>query len=653
MGVIMRDGIRYGNSDSIELTKAEYDALVENNEIEPDVNYFVTDEESEVSVTEVILTTDENKTIRFGQDEEGNWGYIPDGADTVIPFKSGGGEGQYVEGCVEGNFVSADSQYGKVTVDLGFKPDFVCVTLPFDNGNTHAIYMNSNGYEQSYWDLRPVESPVYWIELGSSTGETGICEINNNGFVFRSNAANTRNKKCKYIAYHIMEKSKGVSLINFSPTYNEGAMSYVYDYSRNIISTYNLEYLKYTTKEIMNSNLPAGCKVRFLASADLETLIKSRFGNRFIGDDGCTKLYEHLWTLIESKYPIPEGYSKNNCVIMGNTSSSFGIYLMNDETYYSTAYDNTSYFVNKQSGKVVKWIVVNDNGGINVGWQDLLINRYNNVVYYYTISYTVITVGKEAPIYCTPNASGTIFVNENPNAKFPDYKLLFGARMDLTNANKITLTYDSESYFNNEMPIEIGVLKDDFFTDMPSKTADVVKYIQDDCVVGVSKTLELDVTDLNGDYNVGINTSGSNCILKKFKIDVPNDGNTRWDLAGVLFSGGQKSEDIYLKEGEMLYYVSHYSNTVGSFKAVYFPSSSVIGRSVINDVSKATMFGYGVYSMSQIPNIEKIDGDSYHIRIYGTGDITFYKVSSDILLSATVDQVPTLTELVNDLQGGN
>ena len=28
--------------------------------------------------------------LSFGQDEEGNWGYIPPGADTVIPFKVGG-----------------------------------------------------------------------------------------------------------------------------------------------------------------------------------------------------------------------------------------------------------------------------------------------------------------------------------------------------------------------------------------------------------------------------------------------------------------------------------------------------------------------------------------------------------------------------------
>lgn len=31
--------------------------------------------------------------LRFGQDAEGNWGYLPPGADTVVPFKKGGGGG--------------------------------------------------------------------------------------------------------------------------------------------------------------------------------------------------------------------------------------------------------------------------------------------------------------------------------------------------------------------------------------------------------------------------------------------------------------------------------------------------------------------------------------------------------------------------------
>lgn len=31
--------------------------------------------------------------LAFGQDEEGNWGYIPPGADTVVPFRQGGAAG--------------------------------------------------------------------------------------------------------------------------------------------------------------------------------------------------------------------------------------------------------------------------------------------------------------------------------------------------------------------------------------------------------------------------------------------------------------------------------------------------------------------------------------------------------------------------------
>lgn len=53
--------------------------------------------------------------LSFGQDEEGNWGYIPSGADAVIPFSS-----QEIGQAIWGNINAADKGYTQV--DLEFKP---------------------------------------------------------------------------------------------------------------------------------------------------------------------------------------------------------------------------------------------------------------------------------------------------------------------------------------------------------------------------------------------------------------------------------------------------------------------------------------------------------------------------------------------------
>ena len=46
----------------------------------------------------------------FGQDAEGNWGYLPPGADTVVPFKQGGGSGG------GGTFGIEFDGYGKISM---------------------------------------------------------------------------------------------------------------------------------------------------------------------------------------------------------------------------------------------------------------------------------------------------------------------------------------------------------------------------------------------------------------------------------------------------------------------------------------------------------------------------------------------------------
>ena len=103
---------------------------------------------------------------------------------------------------VSGTFTSATSQYGTVTVNCGFQPDFVIVTLPFDGQDTVAYWWReaSWGNQYSCWNLYPIEWSVYFPELGRSDGETGIQSITSTGFKFMSNASNTQGVTCKYVA---------------------------------------------------------------------------------------------------------------------------------------------------------------------------------------------------------------------------------------------------------------------------------------------------------------------------------------------------------------------------------------------------------------------------------------------------------------------
>lgn len=102
----------------------------------------------------------------------------------------------------QSTFVSATSQYGIVDVDCGFKPDMVMVKLPFGNNDTTAYWEKGVSWAEtkSIWNLFPAESVVYVVDLGRQSGETGIQAINDNGFSFMSNGANTQGITCEYIA---------------------------------------------------------------------------------------------------------------------------------------------------------------------------------------------------------------------------------------------------------------------------------------------------------------------------------------------------------------------------------------------------------------------------------------------------------------------
>lgn len=124
--------------------------------------------------------------------------------DAIRNIPSGAGGGAQIS---TGTFVSASSQYGIVDIDCGFKPDLVMVTLPFGSNDTTSYWWKDASWAETsaIWALRPAENNVYVVALGRTTGETGIQQINDDGFSFMSNGGNTRGVACKYIAVKYTE----------------------------------------------------------------------------------------------------------------------------------------------------------------------------------------------------------------------------------------------------------------------------------------------------------------------------------------------------------------------------------------------------------------------------------------------------------------
>lgn len=102
----------------------------------------------------------------------------------------------------EGTFISAGTQHGIVSVNVGFKPDLVIVRMPFGNNDTTSYWEKGMSWAETnaMWVLYPAESVTYYVELGRQSGETGIQAINNDGFSFMSNGWNTLNVECEYVA---------------------------------------------------------------------------------------------------------------------------------------------------------------------------------------------------------------------------------------------------------------------------------------------------------------------------------------------------------------------------------------------------------------------------------------------------------------------
>ena len=117
----------------------------------------------------------------------------------VTKKQEGGGGNATVK---QGTFVSASTQYGIVDVNVGFEPDLVLVSMPFGNNDTTSYWERNLSWAETkaIWNLHPAEYAVYVNDLERATGETGIQAINDDGFSFMSNGANTRGVTCEYVA---------------------------------------------------------------------------------------------------------------------------------------------------------------------------------------------------------------------------------------------------------------------------------------------------------------------------------------------------------------------------------------------------------------------------------------------------------------------
>lgn len=151
----------------------------------------------------------------------------------------------------QGTFVSATSQFGIVDVDCGFKPDLVMVKLPLTGGDTVSYWEKGMSWAETKacWGLAPAENNCYAVNLGRTTGETGIQAINNNGFSFMSNGGNTRGITCEYIAvkYEVPQPQIANTVIENAQVSDKAGETYVYP-TYSDISNYDCVVIKiYTT----------------------------------------------------------------------------------------------------------------------------------------------------------------------------------------------------------------------------------------------------------------------------------------------------------------------------------------------------------------------------------------------------------------------
>ena len=121
-----------------------------------------------------------------------------------IDYGSSGSGGATLKS-ITGTFTSPAEAGGTIHIDCGFKPDIVQVYFTFGSSTKKCCsYFNKFiRNDSAIWDTRPIEGYIHFNYFEDTTGETGICGIDENGFTFRTKGANTFNVECTYIAYKI------------------------------------------------------------------------------------------------------------------------------------------------------------------------------------------------------------------------------------------------------------------------------------------------------------------------------------------------------------------------------------------------------------------------------------------------------------------
>lgn len=124
------------------------------------------------------------------------------GDNLIIQNRAGGRDMKHKSG----TFITSPYENGRVTVEVGFKPDALKVTLPFSNGDTYAVYNSTTFKDKTYWWIPMENSTRFYNIPDTGDGETGIVEITDTGFVFRSYAGNTCGVECTYEAMKFMPR---------------------------------------------------------------------------------------------------------------------------------------------------------------------------------------------------------------------------------------------------------------------------------------------------------------------------------------------------------------------------------------------------------------------------------------------------------------
>lgn len=159
-----------------------------------------------MSVLETITIDGETHELPSGASA------IVNGDNLIIQNRAGGRDMKHKSG----TFITSPDENGRVTVEVGFKPEFLKVTLPFSNGDTYAVYDSLTFKDKTYWWIPMESSTRFYTIPDTGDGETGIVEITDTGFVFRSHAGNTRNVTCTYEAVMYMPVEGGSSKHSYS-----------------------------------------------------------------------------------------------------------------------------------------------------------------------------------------------------------------------------------------------------------------------------------------------------------------------------------------------------------------------------------------------------------------------------------------------------